>query len=450
MGDWKRRVDQAFEHYLRWGRVPETRVLTTARDLSRKALGDVRPTSYYIWRTAQDERVRSSHAANDGKVFAWGDPPTTGHPGHERNCRCWADPYYGTPFVSDTTLPLKRQSRVSASLEEPWASIETLSRPDGSLAQSRIVMRDGTRIRSTFNGGLVVNDVTLPDGRQVRIVRQDGVQSIYVAGSGTPVVMSDWTPNGPRIAAPRTRVAFSGSPFDLLPGLTKPEDDTFAGRNRFGDIEVLDPNRPGGMDPGAAGAAIGMALLALYLASQADKPSVGAGSEDKPALTIRIWGPDGKLTPIPVSVTSLAAEQVAQNCRRLPEVQQWTDAAALALAPQRATMSAGTWGTLVHSEIEAMLKTLRDRFPLTYIDTWAERTFAPDATDATRSSWLTSRLDIVEIRDQAICIYDIKTGQNDISSQQLRKYLALAAAFGKLTFYVIQVKPTISVQGAKQ
>ena len=44
----------------------------------------------YIWQTSGDERVRPTHAANDGKKFRWDKPPKTGHPGDEVNCRCVA------------------------------------------------------------------------------------------------------------------------------------------------------------------------------------------------------------------------------------------------------------------------------------------------------------------------------------------------------------------------
>lgn len=47
----------------------------------------------YIWRTSGDNRVRASHAANEGRVFAWDSPPPTGHPGEDYGCRCKADPY---------------------------------------------------------------------------------------------------------------------------------------------------------------------------------------------------------------------------------------------------------------------------------------------------------------------------------------------------------------------
>ncbi len=58
-----------------------------------------RPTTHYIWRTQGDGQVRPSHAANDGKIFAWDDPPSTGHPGEDYGCRCTAEPYF--PEVSE-------------------------------------------------------------------------------------------------------------------------------------------------------------------------------------------------------------------------------------------------------------------------------------------------------------------------------------------------------------
>jgi len=44
----------------------------------------------YRWSTSEDERVRPTHRANNHKVFSWNNPPATGHPGEEINCRCVA------------------------------------------------------------------------------------------------------------------------------------------------------------------------------------------------------------------------------------------------------------------------------------------------------------------------------------------------------------------------
>jgi SPP1 gp7 family putative phage head morphogenesis protein len=54
----------------------------------QKALGVER----YIWRTSQDERVRSLHREREGKEFSWDEPPEDGHPGEPIQCRCTAEP----------------------------------------------------------------------------------------------------------------------------------------------------------------------------------------------------------------------------------------------------------------------------------------------------------------------------------------------------------------------
>ncbi len=110
---------KAFIQYLRRG---------TPLNISLKALADEHLTTHYIWRTSGDEKVRPSHAANNGKIFAWKNPPATGHPGQDYNCRCWADPYYGldnapiydppleSVYPELIFLPLLRFGRILASL----------------------------------------------------------------------------------------------------------------------------------------------------------------------------------------------------------------------------------------------------------------------------------------------------------------------------------------------
>jgi SPP1 gp7 family putative phage head morphogenesis protein len=52
--------------------------------------------THYKWSTSNDERVRNSHRALDGKIFAYADPPTVAtipklrkaNPGEDFNCRC--------------------------------------------------------------------------------------------------------------------------------------------------------------------------------------------------------------------------------------------------------------------------------------------------------------------------------------------------------------------------
>jgi len=65
---------KAFENYLRKG---------ISIELQLKAAAEAHPTPSYVWRTREDDKVRASHAANDGVIFAWDNPPPTGNPGED-------------------------------------------------------------------------------------------------------------------------------------------------------------------------------------------------------------------------------------------------------------------------------------------------------------------------------------------------------------------------------
>lgn len=85
--------------------VTESRAKLIARDQVLKFNGSMnrlRQTNAgvtkYVWRTVEDERVRSVHDDFDGNTYDWNDPPGDGsaeegtHPGTAINCRCFADP----------------------------------------------------------------------------------------------------------------------------------------------------------------------------------------------------------------------------------------------------------------------------------------------------------------------------------------------------------------------
>ncbi len=67
---------------------------------------------YYIWRTQDDDKVRSSHAHRDGEIYSRDNPPPGGHPGKDYNCRCYAEPY--TPADEDEQLYYKRKDTKKA------------------------------------------------------------------------------------------------------------------------------------------------------------------------------------------------------------------------------------------------------------------------------------------------------------------------------------------------
>lgn len=81
-------------------KVTENHARLIARDQISKLNGDLtkfRQTGAgfpaFMWVTAHDARVRESHAAHDGKIYLWSDPPDdTGAPGEDYQCRCVAIP----------------------------------------------------------------------------------------------------------------------------------------------------------------------------------------------------------------------------------------------------------------------------------------------------------------------------------------------------------------------
>ena len=83
--------------------VTDSRAKLIARDQTAKTNAAITQTRQedlgvksYRWVTAGDERVRETHAANEGEIFDWDDPPAeTGHPGTDINCRCVAAPIIG-------------------------------------------------------------------------------------------------------------------------------------------------------------------------------------------------------------------------------------------------------------------------------------------------------------------------------------------------------------------
>jgi hypothetical protein len=84
---------KAVEHYGQHGRNKKL-----PKDVKAALEGD-HPTTHYIWRTAGDKNVRPEHAENEGKIFAWSNPPKTGHPGADYGCRCQAEPYWPKSYM---------------------------------------------------------------------------------------------------------------------------------------------------------------------------------------------------------------------------------------------------------------------------------------------------------------------------------------------------------------
>lgn len=91
---------------------PRNRAELIARDQTMKLNGDLnhlRQTNIgikrYIWRTSQDERVRDEHAALEGRIFKWSEPPDVGHPGEDFQCVLSGSPI---SFTSGVKAGFKR------------------------------------------------------------------------------------------------------------------------------------------------------------------------------------------------------------------------------------------------------------------------------------------------------------------------------------------------------
>lgn len=93
------RVEDLKSQLLERGNVSDSRAELIARDQTLKLNGAITQirqqnagVDRYVWSTSLDERVRPTHAALEGKTFAWSSPPDVGHPGQDYQCRCVAVP----------------------------------------------------------------------------------------------------------------------------------------------------------------------------------------------------------------------------------------------------------------------------------------------------------------------------------------------------------------------
>lgn len=88
---------------------PKNRAELIARDQSGKLFGElnhIRQTELgideYIWRGVKDDRERETHRRNEGKKIKWSEPPDTGHPGEDYQCRCVAQPVIDIEGIEKT------------------------------------------------------------------------------------------------------------------------------------------------------------------------------------------------------------------------------------------------------------------------------------------------------------------------------------------------------------
>jgi hypothetical protein len=451
----------AFESYVRHGRVPDvySRIAEATEEAKNLNAGvslgpaaDARPpgghpTNHYTWRTAGDDRVRGTHAALNGRIFSWANPPEHGHPGSEANCRCWSEPYYGDPAVPDALLQLVPERRVNTDPGVLWASIETLTRPDGSIAASVVRMHDGTNIGSTFVGSIVEHAVTLPSRDKIRLLTDGGVQSVY-AGSDVSLFQSRWTAQGPQVVQTRQELAF------LLDG---PPDPGPVGNTPSAE-PGLDPLEPKPLTPFVInGLALTLGLvvtaaIALDEMRRAQPEAMGTGATDVPVIGYRIWttgqqlDPDGRPVVVPVFADAITAEQAVRACPLLPEVQAWTDMAALNLAATMPNATGKGYGLALHEKVKREVLARKETNPLLYRGVTAEYSMDARGLEVTYRSKGSRRLDVIDRippeTPRVVCDFEIKTGGAKMEGRQLMDYIArLAVAYPGATIFLFQISP---------
>ena len=412
---------RAFDTYLRFGRWPETPSSAAERKAVDPASAvPAKATRFYVWRSAGDDKVRDSHAERNGQLFAWADPPAGGHPGTEPNCRCWAEPYYGDPAIPDALQPLRHDHQVDATGLMAWASIETLTRSDGSLAQSLVTARDGTQIRAEFAGTRVSRRVTLPTGETVRLDSSAGVQSVSIGDDPRPLFQSAWTARGPRVIRARQHVAFLGDAQTLIdPDVGA--DPAATGREPA--VVTILPNVSG---------LLTLAFVSLYSMLQAAPASQGLSEGDEPVVVFRAWTVGPNSQPIPIFVDAMTAEQIKQTCTRLSDVQEWADEAVAVLETERPNLTEQTYGIRVHGYVDRIIRLKKSEFPLLYEDIHSEISFLPSGHPAYRGQTSSVRYDVYETvppqNPELVCVFDIKTGDARIRFEQLTRMAASARA----------------------
>jgi SPP1 gp7 family putative phage head morphogenesis protein len=91
------------------GLIARTEVSKTSTALT-KARSETMGINWYVWRTSEDSRVRSSHKHMDDVLINWNNPPSPEKLNHERsvgnyhagniyNCRCYPEPLVTLDYI---------------------------------------------------------------------------------------------------------------------------------------------------------------------------------------------------------------------------------------------------------------------------------------------------------------------------------------------------------------
>jgi response regulator RpfG family c-di-GMP phosphodiesterase len=147
------------------------------------------------------------------------------------------------------------------------------------------------------------------------------------------------------------------------------------------------------------------------------------------------------------SVRVIDEDEVANTCRLLDKVQDFTDEAVKELEPIRRTMTDAAFGSRVHKLVKDKITALADErliaeeSAVKLAEEVPEEERRKDVEYGRRGS---IRIDAYErLNDQTMCIYDIKTGNSGLSFKRMQELKErLREKYGVTHFIVTEVKPT--------
>ena len=130
---------------------------------------DIKNDGLYIWRTASDSKVRSTHANREGKVYSWSNPPEGGHPGEDFNCRCRAEERDCTIQWVELRDIVKELVPLGAELSQVNRKIHNLRI---TIEQNRAGIKDLEIAASILAMGRVLDFIPHPLARAVKVASQ--------------------------------------------------------------------------------------------------------------------------------------------------------------------------------------------------------------------------------------------------------------------------------------
>ncbi len=292
--------------------------------------------------------------------------------------------------------------------QEPWETVVSDYRSDGSLARQMILNRDGSAIRSEFSddphkdGWDQRHTVRLADGSVTTFQNAGETQAVFDS-EGQRLTTHVWTANGPESQAIAQPVLLAPA----VPATTKAFEAGIALYTWWASRNAPDSQ--------------------AVISFRADEFAPGANR-----LSPAVW------------VGTLTKEEVGQSCPRYSDVQSITNQAAQS-TDRGAYDSPASYGTAVHKKIEVEINgpTTYPRSPPRDPNFRAEASLIK-SKDAGPGSLGSRRIDVLEnTGNGTVCVHDIKTGERGLSFPRALELASTVSYYypGTKRIIVTEVRP---------